>query len=111
MAAYPADQSLTDRTVRDIVYTSAGGSGLRVRLSNAYGDRPVLVGAASVARQLRGAATDPATVRALRFGGSVRVSIPVGGSVLSDPLAEISGSARSRTAAVPRPAPRSPSPS
>src|SRR5690348_15492743 len=36
-------QTLDDQTVRDIVYTSAGGTALRIRVSNAFGDRTVTI--------------------------------------------------------------------
>lgn len=79
-------QELDDQTVRNIVYTSAGGSELRIRVSNAFGDRPVTVGAATVGRQLREAQVDAATLRGLTFAGQRAVRVPAGGSALSDPL-------------------------
>jgi lysophospholipase L1-like esterase len=79
-------QSLNDQTVRDIVYTSAGGSDVRVRVTNAFGSAPLTVRSATVARQLRGADLDPATVRRLTFGGGPSVVVPEGGSALSDPV-------------------------
>lgn len=80
-------QDLNDQTVRDIVYTSVGGDAVRIRVTNAFGDRPLTIGGASVARQLRGAGLDPATTRRLTFGGSPSVRVPKGGAVLSDPVA------------------------
>ncbi|GAA4510347.1 SGNH/GDSL hydrolase family protein [Actinoallomurus oryzae] len=77
-------QSLNDQTVRDIVYTSAGGDAVRIRVTNAFGDAPLTVRSATVARQLRGAALDPATTHRLTFGGGPSVVVPKGGSVLSD---------------------------
>jgi lysophospholipase L1-like esterase len=79
-------QALDDQTVRNIVHTSAGGGTLRVRLSNAFGSEPVSVGAATVARELLGAQLDAATLHTVTFRGSPSVTIPVGGSVLSDPV-------------------------
>ncbi|MEJ3745956.1 SGNH/GDSL hydrolase family protein [Actinomycetes bacterium KLBMP 9797] len=79
-------QELADQTVRNIVHTSAGGSELRVRVSNAFGDRPVTVGAATVGRQLRDAQVDQATLRGLTFAGRAAVRVPEGGSVVSDPV-------------------------
>jgi lysophospholipase L1-like esterase len=80
-------QTLQDQTVRNLVYTSAGGDQLRIRLSNAFGDRAVLIGAATVARQLRGAGLDPATVHRITFAGRASVVLPVGGGAVSDPVA------------------------
>lgn len=79
-------QSLDDQTVRDVVYTSAGGSDVRIRVTNAFGSAPLTVRSATVARQLRGADLDPATVRPLTFGGGPSVVVPKGGSALSDPV-------------------------
>jgi lysophospholipase L1-like esterase len=80
-------QTLQNQTVRNIVYTSAGGDRLRIRLSNAFGDRAVLVGGATVARQLRDAGLDPATVHPITFGGRATVLLPAGGGAVSDPVA------------------------
>ncbi|HKT03632.1 MAG TPA: SGNH/GDSL hydrolase family protein, partial [Rugosimonospora sp.] len=82
-----AVQSLDNQTVRNIIHTSVAGGALRIRLSNAFGDRAVSVGAATVGRELLGAELDPATVRAVTFHGSASVTVPVGATVLSDPLA------------------------
>jgi hypothetical protein len=79
-------QTLDDQTVRDIVYTSAGGTALRIRVSNAFGDRAVTIGAATVARQASGAEIDPATLRTLTFGGHRSVRLARGGAALSDPV-------------------------
>ena len=44
-----------NQTLREIVYPSAGGSQVRVRLSNVFGTQPLVVGAASIGVQLAGA--------------------------------------------------------
>ncbi|MFF7385159.1 GDSL-type esterase/lipase family protein [Streptomyces griseoluteus] len=75
-----------DRAYRLIVKVSAGGSDLRVRLSNAYGDHPLTVDAAHAGLQARGAALKPHSNRALTFGGRHTVSVPPGEAVWSDPL-------------------------
>lgn len=79
-------QTLDDQTVRNIIYTTAGGNTLRIRVSNAFGDRTVTIGAATVARQVSGAAVDPATLRALTFGGHRSVRLAGGAAALSDPV-------------------------
>jgi lysophospholipase L1-like esterase len=79
-------QTLDNQTVRNIIHTSVGGDALRIRLSNAFGDRAIGVAAATVGRELLGAELDPATVRPVTFHGAPSVTIPVGGSVLSDPV-------------------------
>jgi lysophospholipase L1-like esterase len=76
----------TDRTVRNIVYTSVGGDRVRVRLTNAFGTKPLTIGAASVAVAETGAQTVPGTMRQLRFHGLASVTIPAGHEVASDPV-------------------------
>ncbi len=39
-----------DQTVRDIVFTSIGGREIRIRLSNMFGTRPLVIGKAAWAR-------------------------------------------------------------
>ncbi|WP_066943928.1 SGNH/GDSL hydrolase family protein [Streptomyces lushanensis] len=81
------DAAVPDRTHRIVVRTSAGGSGLRIRLSNAFGEQPVTFGRAYVGVRASGAAVAPGTNRALSFGGAASVTVPAGGSVYSDALA------------------------
>ena len=76
-------------TLREIVLTSAGGVRVRVRLTNAFGSAPLLVGLAAVAIDGSGPNTVPGTSRLLYFGGRRSVVIPPGGEATSDsvPLA------------------------
>jgi lysophospholipase L1-like esterase len=78
--------SFSNRTVRQIVRVSIGGSRIRVRLSNESGTKPVLIGAASVG--LAGENPDIAngSLRPLTFGGSQSIIIPPGAPALSDPV-------------------------
>jgi lysophospholipase L1-like esterase len=82
----PAGAGLTDSTVRNVVFVSAGGSAVRVRLTNAFGARSVVVGHASVAAQAANASPVAGSLRALTFGGSPQVRIAAGGEALSDPV-------------------------
>jgi lysophospholipase L1-like esterase len=77
---------ITNQTVRNIVYTSVGGSRVRIRISNAFGTAPLTVGDASVAVDETGAETVPGTTRQLTFGGSTSVTIPAGAEAVSDPV-------------------------
>lgn len=85
--ALPAG-ALQDATLRQIVHLTVGGKELRVRLSNAFGTAPLTVLAVHVARPLsrQTGSTDAATDRALTFGGSRSVTIPVGADYHSDPI-------------------------
>jgi len=73
-------------TVRNILRTSVGGSDLRIRLSNAHGDQPLITDSVYVGRHQDGAAVVPGTSRRLTFGGKTSVRIPPGGMAISDPL-------------------------
>ena len=84
-AACPADKGLDAQTVRNVVFVSAGGDQVRVRLTNAFGTRPLQVGAASVALAGAGAGTRGPAHR-LRFAGSPSVLVAAGGEALSDPV-------------------------
>ena len=76
-----------DQTLREIVQVSLGGDRVRVRLTNAFGTEPLLIGEAHVARRAAGAAIVPGTDRTLSFGGkSTDVLIPTGAPALSDPV-------------------------
>jgi lysophospholipase L1-like esterase len=79
--------TLYRQTLRLVVRTSIGGDHVRIRLSNEYGDRPLVIGAAHVALRDSGAAIAPATDRALTFGGRGSVRMLPGAVVLSDPVA------------------------
>jgi lysophospholipase L1-like esterase len=79
-----------NQTIRQIVHVSAGGSELRVRLTNEFGSTPLVVGEARVALRdgaAAGARTLRGTDRPLTFGGRTSVTIPAGAPTLSDPVA------------------------
>jgi hypothetical protein len=68
------------------VFASAGGTSVRVRLTNAFGTATLTVGSASVAVADSGAKPARGTMRALRFGDVAGVSIPPGAEAVSDPV-------------------------
>ncbi|MGW6909419.1 SGNH/GDSL hydrolase family protein [Streptomyces sp. NPDC054940] len=74
------------RSYRLVVHTSVGGSGVRVRLSNAFGDRPITFDSAYAGLQKQGAELRPGSNRRLAFGGERTVTVPAGATVWSDPL-------------------------
>lgn len=82
----PAGEGLEDRTVRNVVFLGAGGDRVRVRLTNTFGTRPLVVDGATVAVRSGGADAVPGTMRKLTFRGSHRVSVPVGEQLFSDPV-------------------------
>ncbi|MET7688962.1 SGNH/GDSL hydrolase family protein [Streptomyces sp. NPDC005483] len=75
---------MSEVTVRMPVRTSVGGFRVRVRLSNAYATQPVTIGHATVGLRDGGSAVKrPYEVR---FGGERQVTIPAGGTAVSDPV-------------------------
>ncbi|WP_350274406.1 SGNH/GDSL hydrolase family protein [Kribbella sp. HUAS MG21] len=81
-----AGGTLSDMTVRNIVRTSVGGEDLRIRISNANGDQPLVSDSVYVGRHAGGASVVPGSSRRLTFGGSTTVTIPPGAMAVSDPL-------------------------
>jgi lysophospholipase L1-like esterase len=75
-----------DQTLRLIAHITAGGDTLRIRLSNTHGNKPLHIGAASVAEQSSGTGIDVATLQSLSFGEQPGIIIPRGATVFSDPL-------------------------
>ncbi len=75
-----------NQTVRQIAHLSAGGRAIRIRLSNAYGHRPVTIGAVHLALQQSGCDIVASSDHAVTFGGSTSVTLPPGALVLSDPI-------------------------
>jgi lysophospholipase L1-like esterase len=86
-STFGADSPILDnQTVRHIVHISVGGRRLRVKLSNKYGEKPLVIGAAHVALQDSGPSIVPNSDRRLTFRGSWAVVIPVGDETFSDPI-------------------------
>jgi len=74
LSAPGAPAKLGDQTVRMKARATAGGTAVRVALSNSFGQRPVRIGAA----RLDG--------HRLTFGGREAVELPTGAQISSDPL-------------------------
>src|SRR5262247_113908 len=86
-APAPAEgAAFANHTLRMIPRVSIGGSVLRVRISNAYGTRPLVIGATSVGLRSAGPAVVPGSSRRLTFGGEAGATIAVGALVVSDPV-------------------------
>lgn len=77
---------LNAQTVRQIVRISVGGTEVRVRLSNLFGNVPVTLGPVHVALSAEGADTVPGSNHVLLFNGKPTVTIAKGESALSDPV-------------------------
>src|SRR6478736_5998796 len=79
-------QTFRNQTVRLIVHVSAGGKKLRIRLSNTYGEQPLVIGAAHVGRRAAAADIDPASDRAVLFLGKPSATVPARSVLVSDPV-------------------------
>ncbi|NGO69958.1 SGNH/GDSL hydrolase family protein [Streptomyces boncukensis] len=84
-----ADTVFEDQTLRQVVHTSIAGDRLRVRLTNEFGEQPLVVGEAQLARGASGGsgtAIEPGSERVLRFGGRGHLVLPPGAARWSDPV-------------------------
>lgn len=86
--ALPPD-TIGDATLRQIVRLSLGGDAVRVRLSNAFGQKPLRIGEARLARAVAPGDSGIVAVRdwPITFSGRSDVVIPSGAEVVSDPVA------------------------
>jgi lysophospholipase L1-like esterase len=89
-AASPAPSesgvAFNNHTLRMNPRISLGGERLRVRISNAYGGRPLTIGAARIALRDKGPAAVPGSDRKLTFGASDSATIAAGAVLVSDPV-------------------------
>ncbi len=85
-SAFEPPKSFENQTIRQVLQLSLGGQRVRIRVSNAFGKQPLLIGAAHVAVSANGASIVPGTDRTLRFSGLPSISIPAGAVALSDPI-------------------------
>jgi len=85
-APFNVPEVLEGQTVRQVARISVGGNKVRVVLSNAFGTKPVTIGAGSVAVAGENGAVDAAGLKALSWGGKSSVVIPPGAPILSDPV-------------------------
>lgn len=73
-------------TLRFHCVVSAGGSKVRVRLSNEQGTGPLLISGASVGLAGEGFDARAGSLKPLTFSGRQSISIPAGAPALSDPV-------------------------
>ena len=75
-----------NQTLRLIVHISSGGPQVRIRLSNAYGTRPLQIGDVHVAISTSGADILPGSDSVVTFATQNSITIPPGSFVVSDPV-------------------------
>ena len=87
-APAPAEgAALANVTLRMTPRVSIGSGTVRVRISNAYGMRPLQIGAAHIALRAEAATIVPGSDRVLTFGGERQAMIAAGAVLVSDPVA------------------------
>lgn len=85
--AFPSPAAgANDQSFRLIVRPALWGSQARLRLTNAFGRRPVTFDGVYVGLQLGGGTLVKGTNRPVRFAGQASVTVAAGESVLSDPV-------------------------
>lgn len=80
----PTIETLSNQTSRQSVTISRGGSSVRIRISNEFGDAGLHVGASSLGYRPEGA--KKAMRVELTFGGLRSMTIPAGAAIVSDPV-------------------------
>jgi len=79
-------QTFRNQSLRLIVHTSAGGTKVRIKISNAYGDGPLLIGGAHIAHRTAAAEIDLRSDRMLKFQTKSSTTVAAGSMVVSDPV-------------------------
>lgn len=87
----PWQAPLSDVSLRQLVRTTVAGDLLRVRISNRFGQQPLVLGAVSVARVAAGSAggrprLEAGSLRPLSFQGRRALTLAPGAEAWSDPV-------------------------
>jgi lysophospholipase L1-like esterase len=69
------------------VHISTGGTRLRIKISNTFGDHPFVIASAHIARPTDAADIDPKSDRTLKFEGKSSTTVAAGSMVVGDPVA------------------------
>lgn len=81
----PTIETVSNQTLRQTATISRGGSSVRIRISNEFGESALHIGASSLG--FRGTADVRHTRVALTFGALASMTIPAGAAIVSDPVA------------------------
>ncbi|WP_345074424.1 SGNH/GDSL hydrolase family protein [Phytohabitans flavus] len=73
-----------NHSVRQVVRVSRGGSTVRIRVSNVFGDQPLRLTGVTIGRAAEGAAVRAGSLRAVAFRGQRSTVVPPGQEVASD---------------------------
>jgi lysophospholipase L1-like esterase len=77
---------ISNATIRMIARMTIAGNAVRVRIDNTFGHEALVVGRAYVGHRARGALIAAGSNRPVTFGGHPEISIPPGGTIMSDPV-------------------------
>lgn len=80
--------AFSDQTLRQLVHPTLGGSTIRIRLANTFGDEDVSFDAVSVARAASSGSAElvAGTSRRVTFHGRTHVTVATGTEIYSDPI-------------------------
>jgi len=78
--------TVTNATVRMVARVTISGEAVRIRLDNTFGTSPLAIGRMYVGQRVQGPALAAGSNRQAFFNRSGSVTIPPGGSVVSDPV-------------------------
>ncbi len=87
MGPLPATPSFANQTIRQSMRVSVGGAQVRVRFTNEYGTKPLVIGRARIAVADAQGDPIPGTEREVLFSGKPSTTIPASAPFLSDPIA------------------------
>lgn len=90
MAATPGPEGplpeVNGQTIRERMRVSLGGSQLRVRITNEFGEQPLNIGSVTVAMPKDAASVDAKTITQVTFSGEKSIMVPAGAPMVSDPI-------------------------
>jgi len=86
MGPMPATPGFDNQTIRQTVRISVGGQQLRIRFTNEYGTKPLVIGRARIAVADAHGNPVSGTERDVLFSGSPTTTVPAGAPYLSDPI-------------------------
>jgi len=78
--------TFSNQTIVQALRLSAGGQRLRVRFTNEYGSKPLVIGAARVALLTPNGGVIPGSERVVTFSRAGSTTLPAGAPALSDPI-------------------------
>jgi lysophospholipase L1-like esterase len=86
MGPMPATPGFDNQTIRQTVRISVGGQQIRIRFTNEYGTKPLVIGRARIAVADAHGNPVSGTGRDVLFAGSPTTTVPAGAPYLSDPI-------------------------